>query len=223
MHRPFAKYAGYENAYRKRLLIIVPISMMLVGVLFVTSDVVPYSEIEQVIGWEGEMQILPQITIMKEDDPFENTRKASVLRTMSSMDLQLIDETGQNEGPTESEDPVPKPDELDTPELDLADVPHIPRHTDVPYADDYVILHMVQPEYPPAELLEGVEGDVWVEILVNEEGLVEDAWVLTAVGPKTFERSSLIAVRQFRFRPPIVDGEPSPMWIRFHIFFRLVS
>jgi len=216
-------YADRESAYRKRLLIILPISLGLVGLLFVTSDVVPYTELQKRVGWEGEMRILPQVTIVPESDPYEDMLRKSVLRTMSSMDLSLLEDTGPEDGPKKAEVPVKKPDIETTPELDLANVRHYPAHTDVPYSEEYVILHAVQPEYPPAELLEGIEGDVWLEILVNEEGYVEDAWVLTAAGPKNFEYSSLAAVRQFRFKPPIADGEPVQMWIRFHVFFRLVS
>ncbi len=219
----FRSYADREDAYRKRLLIILPISLALVGLLFVTSDVVPYSELEKRVGWEGEMRILPHVTIIPESDPYEDMRMDSALRNMASMDFSLLEETGPEDGSKKVDIPVRKPDIETTPELDLSNVRHYPAHTDVPYSEDFVILHMVQPEYPPAELLDGIEGDVWLEILVNEDGRVEDAWVLTALGPKNFEHSSLSAVRQFRFKPPIANGKPVQMWIRFHVFFRLVS
>ena len=197
--------------------------MGLVSLLFVTSDVVPYAELNKRVGWEGATRILPHVTIIPENDPYEDMRRESILKTMASMELSLLEETGPEEGHKQKEVPTKKPDVETTPELDLSNVRHYPAHTDVPYSEDYVILHMVQPEYPPAELLDGIEGDVWLEILVNEEGYVEDAWVITAVGPKNFEYSSLAAVRQFRFKPPIANGIPVQMWIRFHVFFRLVS
>jgi TonB family protein len=216
-------YADREDDYRKRLLVILPISVGLVALLFVTSDVVPYSELERRIGWEGAIRVLPLVTIIPENDPHEDMRKTSVLQQMASMDVEMHEETGPNEGFAKQEIPVRKPDPETTPELDVSDVRNYPAHTEVPYSEEYVILHTVQPEYPPAELMDGIEGDVWVEILVNEDGQVEDAWVLTAIGPKSFEHSSLLAVRQFRFKPPIANGKPMPMWIRFHVFFRLVS
>jgi TonB family protein len=215
-------YAEREEAYRKRLLIILPISVFLVSLLFVSSDVVPYSEIERRIGWEGEIRLLPHITILPDDDPFEDLRTASAVKTMSSMDLQLLNEKGPAEGGLKQEVPSERPEKLTSPELDLSDVRHYPANTDVPYSEDYVILFMVRPEYPPAELLDGIEGDVTVEILVNEEGTVENAWILAAVGPKNFEHASLAAVKQFRFKPPTRNGKPVPMWIRFQVRFRLV-
>lgn len=215
-------YGEREQAYRRRLLIIVPIAGFLVSLIFVTSDVVPYAELEKKIGWEGEIHLLPHITILPDDDPYEDMRKSSVLKTMSSMDLQLLEETGPEEGGAKQV-LTEKEVEKTTPEFDLADVRHNPANTDVPYSEDYVILHMVQPTYPPFELSKGIEGEVTVELLINKEGRVEDAWVLAAVGPKSFEYASLAAVRQFRFKPPIQNGEPVPMWIRFQVRFRLVG
>jgi TonB family protein len=138
------------------------------------------------------------------------------------VNLEIHEEKGPAEGFPEPQVPTRKPDEVVTPQLDVTDVRHYPAHTEVPYSEDFIILHMVQPEYPPRELHKGIEGDVTVEILVDEEGNVENAWVLTAVGPKSFEYSSLAAVRQFRFKPPMADGHPMPMWIRFQVRFRLV-
>ena len=169
------------------------------------------------------MQILPQVTIIPDKEPDEDTREASVKKQMAAIDLQIHEETGPGEGFPEPEVPVKRPDEEITPELDVSDIRHYPAHTDISYSEDYVILHMVHPEYPPGELHDGIEGDVTVEILVNEQGEVENAWVLTAVGPKSFEHASLMAVRQFRFKPPVAGGKPVPMWIRFQVRFRLVG
>ena len=52
---------------------------------------------------------------------------------------------------------------------------------------------------------------------------MENAWVLAAMGPKSFEAASLEAVKQFRFKPPVQDGKPVSMWIRFQIRFRLLG
>jgi TonB family protein len=60
-------------------------------------------------------------------------------------------------------------------------------------------------------------------LLVNEEGRVERATVLSSLGPESFETASLDAVRQFLFRPPVRNGEPTSMWIKFRIKFRIFS
>ena len=86
---------------------------------------------------------------------------------------------------------------------------------------DYVILKMVEPDYPPRELLDGIEGNVLVELFVNTRGEVEDVVVISVLGPKAFEDSSLRAVRQFVFQPPLENGAPATMWVRFSIRFRI--
>jgi len=216
-------YSQKEHNYRRRILVITPIACVLVALLFLSSDVVPVKPLDPKLGWEGPVQLLPEITIIPDKEVQEENREESILQTMASMDIELIEdiadaEGGQNELVKEAERV-----EEDTPELDLTDVRHIPKHTDVPFTDNYVILHMVQPEYPPREMLAGIEGDVMVEILVNEQGLVENAWILLADGPQSFEDASLNAVKQFRFKPPTENGKPIPMWIRFQVRFRLLS
>lgn len=216
-------FAEKEAALRKRLLIICPIACFVVFLLFITSDVVPYEELRRVVGWEGAMQVLPDITIIPDSDPFEDMLKTSRPKTLAAMDLDIVSDHAPTPGGSEDVVKPDEPEEETIPELDISDIRHYPSHTEVPYSEEYVILHMVQPDYPPNELLEGIEGDVTVELLVNEAGYVENAWILAALGPKSFEEASLEAVRQFRFRPPIRDGRPIPMWIRFQVRFRLLS
>ena len=216
-------YTEKQAAYRRRLVVVIPIAAVLVGLLFVTSDVVPYSEIERRFGWEGATRILPNITILPDNDPYEDTRRNSRLAAMASLNVDLINERADSEGGASEPVKPEVPDPVTLPEFDVTDIRHFPAHTDISYSDDYVILHMVQPEYPPFELLQGIEGDVTVELLVDEEGRVENAWILAALGPKSFETASLEAVLQFRFRPPTVNGKPVPMWIRFQVRFRLLG
>ncbi len=91
------------------------------------------------------------------------------------------------------------------------------------YSETYIILRAVQPRYPDHERERGIEGSVTVELLVNELGTVSDANVLELVGPISFQNSALDAVRQFEFQPPIENGLPMPMWIKFLIKFRINS
>lgn len=91
------------------------------------------------------------------------------------------------------------------------------------YSETYIILRAIQPRYPDHERERGVEGSVTVELLVNELGTVADANVIELVGPMSFQNSALDAVRQFEFQPPIENGVPTPMWIKFLIKFRINS
>jgi len=211
-------YGQREEAYRKRLLIIFPVAVFLVSLLFLTSDVVPYEDLQRNFGWEGATQLVPELTIIPDETELEIVRETA-MKTLAALSVDVIDEKADAEGGEKQEQPIEKPDPENQPELNEFEVRNYESHTDVPYSEEFVILHMVQPEYPPRELIHGIEGSVTVEILVNDKGHVEDAWVLAAYGPKTFEEASLAAVRQFIFRPPHREGRPIPMWIRFDIRF----
>ncbi len=218
-----AMYQDKEQSYRKRLLIVTPFAVMAVALLFITSDMVPPTVLDKTFGWKGALQVLPDITIVPGSDPFESFPRERQLRTMSSINLDIYEEmneaeAGQKDNIYRDEPEIPIP-----PEEGLDVVRTYEAHTSVPYSEDYVILNMVQPEYPVRELLDGVEGDVTVELLVNENGKVEKAWVLSAIGPRSFEASSLQAIEKFIFQPPTENGMPTSMWIRFHIKFRIYS
>lgn len=212
-----------EVEYRRRVLFVAPVAMLIVASVFVFSDVVPYEVIEKRFGWEGATNVLPEITIIPDNDPFEELRQTSKKRAMTALEIEEWEEKGEAPGAKRQKEPTVKPEDKETPELDKEVVRHYPAHTSVPYSEDYVILHMIKPVYPPYELDNGIEGDVTVEILVNEGGRVEEVFVLVATGPKSFEYATVNAVRKYRFKPPIVDGRSMPMWIRFQIRFRIMS
>ena len=214
-------YQDKEQSYRKRLLLIAPIAVLAILLLFITSDMVPQTVLDKTFGWKGALQVLPDITIVPGSETFESFPLERQLRTMSSINLDLIEdkseaEAGQKDNIYRDEPEIPIPPEEGPDVVRTYDA-----HTSVPYSEDYVILNLVQPEYPVRELLDGIEGDVTVELLINEKGKVEKAWVLSAIGPKSFEKSSLKAVKKYVFQTPKENGFPTSMWIRFHIIFRI--
>lgn len=210
----------YEQAYRRRLMIITPIAAVAMTVLFLTSEHIPFREFERQVGWKGEMHLLPEITVLPDQDATTSKDRDSDVEAMTSLDITLTDAPGENS--THSRSDEAEEDKLpDIPKWSDFDVRTVEMHRDVPYSQDYVILKMVEPEYPPEELKQGIEGNVTVELLVDEHGHVAKATVLSRAGPRSFEDSSLDAVRQFVFQPPIENGRPSTMWVKFQIKFRI--
>jgi len=226
MRRDFSQK---DTDYRRRMRVIVPVSVVLVvSLLWITEDV-PTSVLELQFGVEGPTRIVPEITLIPGVDTFEDNREESRFRTTAAVDVEEeeieieIETEDPVAAPKVESIPVEKPEEIVSPDLDTETVRTYVAHTTVPYSEDYVILDMTRPVYPALELKEGIEGDVTVELFVNEGGAVENAWVMTASGSRNFETASLDAVRQFRFKPPIVDGKPSSMWISFQIRFRIMN
>ena len=209
-----------ERAYHKRLVRIVPVAFLIVLLLFLTSDQVSITQLETHVGFKGEMKLLPEISIIPDEDPFTSLEQHSQMKPLTSMDLDIVEGPDFGQPDLVSEE---TPEEPDSPELKFDDfeVATRPTNRDVPYSQTYIILKMVQPEYPYYELENGIEGSVTVELLVNEAGLVEAATVLSSIGPKSFEESSLAAVKQFVFQPPMKGDEPTSMWIKFLIKFRI--
>jgi TonB family protein len=217
-----ARITDRDRLYRKKLLYASALCVCIVLALFFSPGRVALFEREPNLGWKGEMTVLPEITILPDTDPFETTMEERRIRTMTSVDLSVLDETGKTEGYRKQEEKKHEDDKNVPPEIGNDLIATRPMHSDVPYSEDYIILRMVRPSYPEEELENGIEGEVLLEILVNEEGKVADAWVLSLIGPRSFEESSLKAVREFLFQPPVRDGKPMPMSIRFQINFKLI-
>jgi protein TonB len=67
-------------------------------------------------------------------------------------------------------------------------------------------LAMKTPEYPAAAKTAGIEGVVIVKYVIAEDGSVRDVKALK--GPTELQQSCIDAVKQWRFRPILVDGSP---------------
>jgi TonB family protein len=212
-----------EQAYRRRLYYLTPVAAVLMTLLFITSDRIPYRDIEKHVGWQGEMRLLPEITIIPDNQDITSEERERRLNTMTSVNLDLAEVPNEEDVSERDVDEMADEEEIEIADLDEFDVRTLQSAREVPYSEDYVILRMIEPDYPPKELKEGIEGNVTVELFVNEQGRVEAATVLSAVGPRSFQDASLDAVRQFMFQPPTEDGRPQSMWIKFRIKFRIFS
>ena len=219
------KIYDYDRARNKRLAALLPVSLIFLFIIMISLEEMKVVEKLYSVGYEGPMELIPEITIIDElgivSDVTAEQRNALVAQNVEV----------ESELQERSEDPLKEtsdvnenvPEELsfdEQPGLDL--YRSYKSHARVPYRDDYVILRMIKPEYPPDALELGLEGYVVAEVYVDEEGIVMDAYVRSAYGPVTFEESSLEAVRQFLFKPMLEDGKPKPFWISFLIRFKCI-
>jgi TonB family protein len=216
-------YWQREQSYRRRLYYLTPVAVVLMTLLFLTYDRIPFREFEKQVGWKGELRLMPEITIIPDNKDIVNIERQRRIDAMTSVDLEL---TEGNELPRPSVRDVKKQTEkekLDVSELEDFDIRTVQTSHDVPYSEDYVILKMTEPVYPKEELEKGIEGSVTVELFVNEYGRVEKATVLSSLGPVSFQDSALDAVQQFVFQPPVENGKATSMWIKFLIKFRIMG
>jgi periplasmic protein TonB len=80
----------------------------------------------------------------------------------------------------------------------------------------------VAPAYPRELQRAKVEGIVTLVFLLTEDGRVEDARVENSSRPE-FEKPALEAIRKWRFRPGMKEGQPVRTYIRIPMRFRVTS
>lgn len=88
-----------------------------------------------------------------------------------------------------------------------------------PAAAEGSLLHRVEPQYPEEAQQHGIQGAVVLEVHIGADGAVQDVQVIS--GPAELAEASMNAVKQWRFKPHLVDGRPTPMQTRITLNFRV--
>ena len=83
-------------------------------------------------------------------------------------------------------------------------------------------LESIRPTYPEMERRAGVEGRVFVQFVVNEDGSTSDFVVVRGVSP-ALDAAAVDALREARFRPGIQEGRPVKVQVMVPINFQLVG
>lgn len=73
---------------------------------------------------------------------------------------------------------------------------------------DIIPLARIAPQYPRAAQIDGIEGTVKLEVIVNSDGSVRSAKVLQAKPRGVFEAVAVTAMLKWKFKPRVVDGKP---------------
>jgi protein TonB len=82
-----------------------------------------------------------------------------------------------------------------------------------------VVRRMV-PAYPPMALRAGIEGTVWVKILVEKDGTPRKAVVVKS-STEIFNDAALEAAMQFLFTPAVMNNGPVRVWVAIPFRFTL--
>lgn len=78
----------------------------------------------------------------------------------------------------------------------------------------------VSPEYPDLARRSGVEGVVWVKILVDKQGKAKKAIIIKS-DSEVFNESALQAALQWVFTPAIMNNGPITVWVAIPFRFQL--
>jgi TonB family protein len=81
------------------------------------------------------------------------------------------------------------------------------------------LIHRVEPEYPADARQRNIHGAVVLDVQIGPNGSVQDVKVMS--GPPELAQSSIDAVKQWRFKPRLVNGSPVPMQTNVTLNFKL--
>ena len=81
------------------------------------------------------------------------------------------------------------------------------------------LIRKVEPVYPEEALRARVQGKVVLAIVVNEEGFVTEAKVVK--GHPILNDAAIAAVRQWKYSPTLLNGEPVPVMATVTIIFNM--
>jgi protein TonB len=83
-------------------------------------------------------------------------------------------------------------------------------------------IKLVAPHYPSIARRAGIEGKVWVKVLIDRDGSVIDAIIQLESGADAgFEEAALEAARQGVWSPGLQNNQPVRVWVAYEIKFQL--
>jgi TonB family protein len=81
------------------------------------------------------------------------------------------------------------------------------------------LVHRVEPDYPEEARKQGIQGAVVLEVQIGRDGAIQDVKVVS--GQLLLADAAIAAVKQWRIRPHMVQGQPVEMQTRITLNFRL--
>jgi protein TonB len=85
-----------------------------------------------------------------------------------------------------------------------------------------VAINSVQPDYPDLARRSGLEGTVWLEVLIDKDGNVRDAYVVKCNNSdRGFEEAALAAAWKSVWKPAVSNGLPIAVRVTYSVVFKL--
>lgn len=84
------------------------------------------------------------------------------------------------------------------------------------------LIHKEEPSYSEEARAAHIEGSVQVEIVVDEQGVPKDLRIRRSLGYGLDEKA-IEAVKRWRFRPGLKEGQPVPVLAMIDVSFRLLD
>jgi protein TonB len=82
-----------------------------------------------------------------------------------------------------------------------------------------LVIHKVQPSYPPLARTARVQGAVQLAAIIGKDGTIQNLHVIS--GHPLLTQAALDAVKQWRYKPYILNGEPVEVDTQITVNFTL--
>jgi protein TonB len=82
-----------------------------------------------------------------------------------------------------------------------------------------ILLSPIRPVYPVIAKAAGISGTVVVEAIISKTGTIESLRAIS--GPQLLQAAALDAIRAARYRPYLLNGEPTEIQTTFTVNFRI--
>ncbi len=82
-----------------------------------------------------------------------------------------------------------------------------------------LLTHQVKPEYPPLARQARIQGSVILQAVIARDGTIQNLRVIS--GPPMLAPAAIEAVRQWRYRPYILNGDPVEVETQITVNFTL--
>ncbi len=93
----------------------------------------------------------------------------------------------------------------------------------IPVEKEPQIVKSITPTYPEIALLAGIEGSVWVKVLVGKDGKTKRVVVLKEIPKGIFADAATAAAKDFVFTPAIMNSGPVAVWVAIPFKFTIRS
>jgi TonB family protein len=174
----------------------------------------------KIIGYEGSMQLLPELSILEEQEAQRERRESIRGGGMRWVSYETTEEKARiKEAIAKEQD---KRIDLES-RFRQASMRTLAKSPAQPRSSTLVIRKLVKPRYPAVSLSMGVEGKVVLKIHIAEDGRVEDAIVVSSEVDRHCERAAVEAALQCEFKPLLSGGKPTAIWARFPVRFVLAD
>jgi periplasmic protein TonB len=81
------------------------------------------------------------------------------------------------------------------------------------------LLHRVEPDYPEEAVRQQIQGPVELDVRTGRDGAVREVKLLS--GQRLLADAAMAAVKQWRFAPPVVEGQAVEIETKVTLHFRL--